>query len=279
MVDGVTIETAAPALRVPALELLRTVRPGIPPELPSGVELVVARDGGGTLVAVAMLDRVARRVAELAHRGEHLGALTALLARLAEQVPDALLWDQPASPVHHDALVRAGYALIAETVVLRRSLVIAPRPTQVFGHRTERELGPEAFAQLVAAALEGSPSRYLGAADPIAAFAARVPASFRARWWTAAELGGETVGVVLPSPEHERTVAMAFLGLLPAWRGRKLGSALLADALQRLAAAGAREYVDETDVKNVAAQRILIGVGCRRVGVRRRYVSPRQIAR
>ncbi len=220
--------------------------------------------------AVAVLDDRGR-LATLA--GRDPDALAALLADLvARDVREARLWDHAASEAHHHALVAAGFGFVAESVVVRRTLVSPPAPIHRWTHVTERDLGVDGFHSLVARALDGTQSRYLASdtKDALDTFGRNVPPSFRSRWWTAAAVDGQTCGLVLPRPVGDG-VAMAFMGLVPDARGRRLSSDLLADALTRLAAAGARWYVDETDVRDPAAQRLLAAVGCRKIGKRRRY--------
>jgi len=235
---------------------------------PDGPTQTVAATTDDRVDAVAVLDGRSR-LATLADRDAE--ALATLLADLvARDVREARLWDHPASEAHHRALVAAGFGFVAESVVVRRTLVSPPAPTHRWTHVPERDLGVDAFCSLVARALEGTQSRYLAPGDPIETLGRDVPPSFRSRWWTAASVDGPTSGLVLPRPVGEG-VAMSFIGLVPEARGRKLSSDLLADALTRLAAAGARWYVDETDVRDLAAQRMLAAVGCRKIGKRRRY--------
>jgi len=81
--------------------------------------------------------------------------------------------------------------------------------------------------------------------------------------WTIWELEGEPVGVALWSRLPDGEVGVVdFLGVLPSWRGRGHGRALHAATLRNLAALGCRTYRDNTDVENVAMQRVFFRNGC-----------------
>jgi [ribosomal protein S18]-alanine N-acetyltransferase len=63
------------------------------------------------------------------------------------------------------------------------------------------------------------------------------------------------------------------LALLPTWRGRGLGSALLDEVLCRCAEAGATRATLEVRASNEAARRLYQGFGFKQVGLRRQYYT------
>lgn len=215
----------------------------------------------GDARAVAVVDRATHTLELLT--GE-LAAIAELLAWLAaDGVREAVLRDHDDSGAHHALLVAAGFAPIAETVVVRRELAALPPARHAW---TLRAVATDALERAIADALAGSASRYARRATLV-----EPDAAYRARWWRVAELDGAQVGVVLPRPLGEHGVTMSLIGLAPAWRGRGLAADLLVHALAALAAAGARTYVDETDRTDLAAQRLFDRAGCRPIALRRLY--------
>ncbi len=64
------------------------------------------------------------------------------------------------------------------------------------------------------------------------------------------------------------------VGVVPAWRGRGLGAALVAEILRRAQAAGARSTLLTVNVNNPGAARVYERLGFVRIGRRARFLRP-----
>jgi len=134
---------------------------------------------------------------------------------------------------------RAGFRRLAQLVYMERDLA-EPVPSQA-GPRDVRfegydRAGYEVFAEVVQGTYEGSLDCVdLNAVRDIADILAshRGTGPFRAELWRLARVGTTPIGVVLLSAQPDRWAwEVAYLGLLPAWRGRGYGRALLAHAME-----------------------------------------------
>jgi RimJ/RimL family protein N-acetyltransferase len=226
----------------------------------------------GNSRAAVLIDRITRRVRAMA--GER-----AALFHLVRELPsmgcrEVTLLEDASSAEHHAALVAAHYAPSASRTKVSRSLVFAPRPHRAWTHRRESEVGHEAFAALVYAAMQ-SPADATRHLDAYARCAALTPPRFRDHAWTALELDGQLVGVALPAPSGPRGIAVAFLGLVPSMRSKGLAADALRSVLARAALSGSHIARAEIDSENLAAQRAFMRVGFTNVGRIRSYVLTR----
>jgi len=272
----VNVAIATPAQRPDAIALIEAVHPELAPmTVPAFADVVVAVVGGAVAgAAIVHRDRSRLEFLAAADSAEVAIVLGALLEWLrARGVRTAMLRDHAGASTHHAALLAGGFAAIAATVVVRADLSALPPAEKPWVFHAEREIGEPALRAAMLDALSGTGSPRVRDEDPLAAFARDVTPAFRARWWSVAALDGEHVGVVLPQAHGDHGVSLAFIGLRPAWRGRALSADLLAAALARFAAAGARWYLDEADVGNTPALHMLARVGCIVVGRRTTYAS------
>lgn len=95
--------------------------------------------------------------------------------------------------------------------------------------------------------------------------------------WFVAALEERPAGLVLCQLANHGdtgTGTLLFLGLLPAYRGRGLGTALHAHAMEVLRVAGAERYEDATTVDNVAMQRVFARNSCRHFRTTVIYTRP-----
>src|SRR5579859_4578647 len=70
--------------------------------------------------------------------------------------------------------------------------------------------------------------------------------------------GGEPIGLVLPGwlDKKEKTASIAYVGIVPKARGKGLGLILYHHGLAKMKAAGARKFIDSTDVQNHSMRKI-----------------------
>jgi ribosomal-protein-alanine N-acetyltransferase len=111
----------------------------------------------------------------------------------------------------------------------------------------------------------------IGAAGPAwdeAAFAALL--ALPGRRALIATAAGEPVGLAVVGIAADEAELLS-LAVLPAWRRRGVGRALVAAALARAAASGAARLFLEVGEANAPARRLYAGLGFRAVGRRPRY--------
>ena len=91
--------------------------------------------------------------------------------------------------------------------------------------------------------------------------------------WRIALLDGEPVGVVLPQAfdEDPPRGTLAYVAVLPRWRGKGLGRLLHRSGLQLLAEAGVKNYVGSSDVRNVPMLKTFAHNGCETVSTQIYY--------
>jgi len=88
----------------------------------------------------------------------------------------------------------------------------------------------------------------------------------QARWLTAAEVDGQIVGYELTTPTANGS-HLSRLAVLPAWQGRGIGAALVADMIERCRQAGACDVSVNTQDSNAASLALYQRLGFQRNGV------------
>ncbi len=89
--------------------------------------------------------------------------------------------------------------------------------------------------------------------------------------WAVLRIDGAPAGVVLPAfvdAEH-RTATNLTLGLVPAFRGRGLGAALVLHGVDTMARRGATRYLGSCDARNAPMIRTFERLGCRVIAEQR----------
>lgn len=198
-------------------------------------------------------------------------AIALTLAKEVAHCDELLSWDEPRRVRLHTALQQAGFRAFRRKLLVTRDLTDSLPRGGDFTWRTLAEVGEDAFIALMTRAGEGDPF-------PAADFDPRrewrellehAGASFDPQRWRVAIVDDEPVGVVLPTPYPEAPDegTLSYVGVLPAFRGRGLGSGLHASGLRLLADAGCRVYRGSTDERNTAMARVFERNDCPVTGV------------
>lgn len=195
-------------------------------------------------------------------------AAHALVAHLAAELAGGRFEAALAVPVDDlaDAALRAaGLTITADEVAYQGPVGITPPPSPL-RFTPYADHGKAAVVDLLAAI--GAP----GARTPLALlddllFAARADTSL----WSVAAFDGVAIGMAIAQRAPAR---IAYLGIVPALRGRGLGAHLLAHALGTLAASGARDHRAIVSAADVATRRLLERAGATAIATLRRYRRP-----
>ncbi len=179
-----------------------------------------------------------------------------------------LTWDVPESEAINDALERSGFGVKKRKIVVERSIVGYESPyDDPFTYSSIEVVGRENFVRVMAEASEGDPFEDSTDRDVDREFQEMVDYAgkrFDPTWWTTADLGGETVGVVLPQAyagcDDEGT--LFYVGVRPSFRGRGYGKILHAAGLEFLSRHGVTKYVGSTDERNVPMIAVFKANGC-----------------
>lgn len=184
------------------------------------------------------------------------------------------LWRKAGDEPRLAQLLADGYVVAHEVLRVERELALGDLPAHgsPMRYRPAGVMPYDDFLRLFAAALAGTHNRFAGSRTPAQSLAwiiRRAGDTFDPASWAVATLDGEPAGLVMPQlkPRHPGRGGIAFVGLLPPFRGRGLGRPLHALGLALLEARGARRYLGHTDVENRAVARIFTANGCRPVGV------------
>lgn len=200
----------------------------------------------------------------------------AILGALAAEFPGErieLLVPNPGPDV--DSLASAaGFEPVLRQVRVGASLGGLRRPSgrRPLTFRTFAAVGVRGMVAMLASIWSGGPGP-TGLMAPVA-LAAFIDAASDTRLWRVAYRAGSPAGVVLPLVEADGTGILLYLGLLPEWRGRGLGTALHGEALWLLRAAGAERYRDSTTPDNLAMRRLFASAGCAEIGTSVLLVRP-----
>ncbi len=202
--------------------------------------------------------------------------LRAGLERLAPQrlhYAQALL--EPEAAGRRRLLERTGFVPLATLEYLERDLrePFTPPTEDVaewvsLATATERE-----FAEVVQATYgESLDCPELTGLRPIEDVLAahRAGGRFDPRLWELARVDGQAAGCVLLTPLYQdaRLFELVYMGVVPEFRRRGLGTLLLRRALARCHAAGALQLTVVVDERNTPAQRLYARFGCVAVGRR-----------
>lgn len=201
-----------------------------------------------------------------------LGIEDALCAYLrpsfARERVSTLTWAIPESEAINDALERSGFGVRKRKIVVERSIAGYTSPyDDPFTYSSLEVVGRESFVRIMAKASEGDPFEDSTDRDVDREFQEMVDyagSRFDPTWWTIANLGGETVGVVLPQAyagqDDEGT--LFYVGVMPSFRGRGYGKILHAAGLEFLSRHGVTKYIGSTDERNVPMIAVFKANGC-----------------
>jgi RimJ/RimL family protein N-acetyltransferase len=241
--------------------------PGL--EVPSSVVLIETDWGDPQL----------RAGRELMARVHELAA--ALGADALEHTVDS----PPVAPQHQEhpearvALLEAsGYALVRDGL---RWLLASPQATAPDGPLTFRalpEVGEDAFVDAIAATFEGTPDAELD--RDIAEHGAREAArryledhkalEHRPEWFELGYRGDEVAGVIMGA-RNPTSAVIAYVGVVPAQRGRGFAAPLVRRGTERLARSGATEIRGDCDRDNIAMVRAFERAGYTQFARRRSF--------
>ncbi len=251
-------------------------------------ELLGARDGeavvwwgrrGRRCVAAAMVLQSAGRVGMLFFspaeaRGVEAEALPGVIAAASAAALDAgsalvQSLTLPEGAGETAALRRAGFERLAELLYLRRDLLaadIGPEPDGITWRPLE-DAGEAAFGDVIARTYEGSLDcpRLSGLrtiSDVIAGH--KADGTFRPEGWWLAERDGEPAGCILVN-DGRGGAEIAYLGVVPAHRGRGIGAAMVRHAARQARGRGRRGLTVAVDARNTFARSVYAREGFREV--------------
>jgi ribosomal protein S18 acetylase RimI-like enzyme len=241
--------------------------PGV--EVPSNVVLLETDWGDAELVAGRAL---MARVHELASA---LGADE--LGHTIDSPPVAPQYQK--QPEARVALLEAtGYELVRDGL---RWLLSSPSQRAQPGplsFRTIADVGDDAFVDAIAATFEGTPDAELtrdveeqGAREAARAYLEDHKAlEHRPEWFELAFHGAELAGVIMGA-RNPTSAVIAYVGVVPARRGRGFAAQLVRRGTERLAAAGATEIRGDCDRDNVAMVKAFARAGYSQFARRRSF--------
>lgn len=207
-----------------------------------------------------------------------------LAARLGAEELGHTIDSPPVAPQHQEhpearirLLEATGYELVRDGL---RWLLPSP-PGQGDGalaFRTIAEVGDDAFIDAIAATFEGTPDAELsldverhGARDAARRYLEDHQAlEHRPEWFELGYAGDELAGVIMGA-RNPTSAVIAYVGVVPAQRGRGFAAPLVRRGTQRLAAAGATEVRGDCDRDNVAMARAFERAGYVRFARRRSF--------
>lgn len=187
----------------------------------------------------------------------------------------------PQHQAHPEARVRlleaTGYELVRDGL---RWLLPSPKEADdgPLSFRTIAEVGDEAFVDAIAATFEGTPDAELtldveqhGARDAARRYLDDHKAlEHRPGWFELADAGGELAGVIMGA-RNPTSAVIAYVGVVPAQRGRGFAPMLVRRGTARLAAAGATEVRGDCDRDNIAMARAFERAGYTQFARRRSF--------
>jgi RimJ/RimL family protein N-acetyltransferase len=190
----------------------------------------------------------------------------------------------PVAPQHQEQpearvrlLEQTGYELVRDGL---RWLLPSPRDAYdgPLTFRAICEVGEDAFADAIAATFEGTPDAELtldveqhGPRDAARRYLDDHKAlEHRPEWFELGYAGDELAGVIMGA-RNPTSAVIAYVGVVPAQRGRGFAPALVRRGTARLAAAGAAEVRGDCDRDNVAMARAFERAGYTRFARRRSF--------
>jgi RimJ/RimL family protein N-acetyltransferase len=182
-------------------------------------------------------------------------------------------------PEARAALLEAtGYELVRDG--LRWLLSSPPRdePDATLSFRTMSEVGEDAFVDAIAATFEGTADSELtldiqqrGAREAAREYLeAHKSLEHRPEWFELGYDGDELAGVIMGA-RNPTSAVIAYVGVVPARRGRGFASGLVRRGTARLAEAGATEIRGDCDRGNVAMVKAFERAGYMRFAGRRSF--------
>jgi RimJ/RimL family protein N-acetyltransferase len=214
-----------------------------------------------------------------------MARVDALAARLGAVELGHTIDSPPVAPQHQDhpeARVRlleaTGYEMVRDGL---RWVLPSPRDAGDDGpltFRTLSEVGEDAFVDAIAATFEGTPDSELtleverhGAREAARRYLEDHKAlEHRPEWFELGYAGGELAGVIMGA-RNPTSAVIAYVGVVPAQRGRGFAPALVRRGTARLAAAGATEIRGDCDRDNVAMARAFERAGYAQFARRRSF--------
>lgn len=171
-----------------------------------------------------------------------------------------------------------GYELVRDGL---RWLLADPQASGSDGpltFRTMSEVGDDAFVDAIAATFEGTPDTELtldverhGAREAARRYLEDHKAlEHRPEWFELGYAGDELAGVIMGA-RNPTSAVIAYVGVVPAQRGRGFAPALVRRGTARLAAAGATEIRGDCDRDNVAMARAFERAGYAQFARRRSF--------
>jgi RimJ/RimL family protein N-acetyltransferase len=208
-----------------------------------------------------------------------------LAAALGAEALDHMVDSPPVAPQHQEhseervALLEAtGYELVRDGL---RWLLPTPERAASDGRLTFRtlpEVGDDAFIDAIAATLDGTADAELGSDVEQRGRheAARQyledhqSLDHRPEWFELGYSGDELAGVIMGA-RNPTSAVIAYVGVVPAQRGRGFAAPLVRRGTERLAAAGATEIRGDCDRDNVAMVRAFERAGYAQFARRRAF--------
>jgi RimJ/RimL family protein N-acetyltransferase len=221
-----------------------------------------------------------------------LRAGRALMARVHELAAalgaDALghtIDSPPVAPQYQEhpearvALLEAvGYELLRDGLRWLLTSPSAEAPDGPLSFRTLPEVGDDAFVDAIAATFEGTPDAELardveqrGASGAARAYLDDMRSlQHRPEWFELGYDGDDLAGVIMGA-RNPTSAVIAYVGVVPAQRGRGFAAPLVRRGTEHLAAAGATEIRGDCDRDNVAMAKAFERAGYARFARRRSF--------
>ena len=222
---------------------------------------------------------------ELAEGRSLMARVHELASRLGAGELGHTIDSPPVAPQHQDhaeARVRlleaTGYEMVRDGL---RWLLLSPSADAGDGpltFRTIAEAGQDAYADAIAVTFQGTPDAELnldveqhGAREAARRYLEDHKAlEHRPEWFELGYAGDELAGVIMGA-RNPTSAVIAYVGVVPAQRGRGFAPALVRRGTARLAAAGATEIRGDCDRDNVAMARAFERAGYTQFARRRSF--------
>lgn len=307
---GLTVTAAAPREQAEALSVLFSRHPS--PECAACVEDALAAAARGEVSLDGLL--IARQKKQIV--GAVLVVLPdepggtafvwspGVIAGVdAEQAADVLLQEagrridrsgaalaqsllEPGEDAARDALMRNGFLHLADLLCLQRRLdqpLPAPAESGLMVTHFAVAGNADRFARIIEQTYRGTldcPALVGQRSGREALASHRHAGEFDPRLWSVYTLNERDAAVLLLT-EHpdENAWEIVYLGVVPEFRGRGYGRALVLDALQRAKEAGRASVQLAVDCRNHFARRVYDELGFEQVTIRAAYVRTRRAGR
>jgi ribosomal protein S18 acetylase RimI-like enzyme len=184
----------------------------------------------------------------------------------------------------HDAarvelLTGLGYELLRDGLRWRSDGTLPRAEPSALTFRALTEVGEDAFVEAIAATYEGTPDTWLsqmidergalGAARED--FDASREMEFRPEWWELAYAGGDAPAGVIMAANIPGAAVIAYVGVMPGYRGRGLAVQLVRRGTEQLVRAGAEEIRGDCDRANAPMAKAFERAGYENFARRRSY--------